>query len=343
MSPTPTKNLSPINRTPRKHLVAMKYLIPLTAIAAIASSVMVSAQTPAYTLPSGYVTQTLVQGFNPIGFTLQQAPTTSGTFTAVGTTSVSDSSKNFTTLLVAGATYTLEITSGNAINQVVEVASGSGSQLNTVDNLVAAGAVIGNDYVLRKAATLEEIFGTTNSVLTKSNAVLTADVVWIPNGTGGYIRYFQNAAGAWRNATVVGLAPNTPVIYLDAVFIERKSATPVDLVTTGQVKTKASKSAIVQGFNFVSTIYPVGATLQNIGLDSTLTKSNAVLTADVVWVPNGLGGYTRYFLNASGVWRNATVVGLAPDPLPITTAIFIQRKTAATSVTLTPPPLYSNL
>jgi hypothetical protein len=321
----------------------MKTLIPLSALVALAASSSLFAQTPAFSKPSGYVTQTLVQGFNPIGFTLQLPPTTSGTLTAVGTSTVSDSTKDFSTLLTAGALYTLEIGSGTAANQIVEVGSGSGANLNTTGNLQLAGAVIGDSYVLRKAATLEEIFGTTTSVLTKNNSVNTADVVWVPDGLGGYIRYFQNAAGAWRNATTPGLAPNTPVVYVDAVFVQRKTSQSVNLTLTGQVKTTPSKSAIVQGFNFVSTIYPAGATLQNSGLAATLAKNNSVTNADVVWVPDGTGGYTRYFLNGSGVWRNATTPGLAVDPTPITTAIFVQRKVGSASINLTPPSSYSNL
>ena len=320
----------------------MKTLIPLTALVALVASNSLYAQL-AYSKPSGYVTQTLVQGFNPIGITLQLPPTTSGTFTAVGTTTVSDSTKNFSTILTAGALYTLEIGSGTAANQIVEVGSGSGVNLNTTGNLQTAGVVIGDSYVLRKAATLEEIFGTTTSVLAKNNSVNSADVVWVPDGLGGYTRYFQNSAGAWRNATSPGLAPNTPIVYVDAVFVQRKSSQSVDLSLTGQVKTTPSKSAIVQGFNFVSTIYPAGATLQNSGLSATLARNNSVNSADVVWVPNGAGGYTRYFLNGSGVWRNASTPGLASDPTPITTAIFVQRKVGSASINLTPPSTYSNL
>jgi hypothetical protein len=321
----------------------MKHLIPLTTLAALSVASPLHAQTPAFSKPSGYVTQTIVQGFNPVGFTLQLPPTASGSFTDVSATTVSDSTKDFSTLLSPGALYILEIGSGTASNQIIEVGSGAGSNLNTTGDLQTAGATIGDSYVLRKAATLEEIFGTTNSVLTKNNSVNNADVVWVPDGLGAYTRYFQNAAGAWRNATTPALAPNTPIVYVDAVFIQRKSSTSVDLTLTGQVKTTASKTAIVQGFNFVSTIYPSGATLQNSGLSDTLARNNSVNSADVVWVPNGSGGYTRYFVNAAGAWRNATTPGLAADPTPITSAIFIQRKVGSSSINLTPPPSYSNL
>ena len=117
----------------------MKTLIPLSALVALAASSSLFAQTPAFSKPSGYVTQTLVQGFNPIGFTLQLPPTTSGTLTAVGTSTVSDSTKDFSTLLTAGALYTLEIGSGTAANQIVEVGSGSGANV-TINVSVASGS-----------------------------------------------------------------------------------------------------------------------------------------------------------------------------------------------------------
>lgn len=324
----------------------MKQLITFSAIAAIAATGSVSAQTPAYSKPSGYVTQTLVEGFNPIGFTLQLPATTTGTLTTVGTTSVSDSTKNFTTLLTSGSLYTLEVTSGAVtVNGLVsEVAQWTGSELTTADNLSAAGVLQGSSYLLRKAATLEEIFGTTNSVLSKSNAIGNADVVWVPNGLGGYVRYHQRADGSWRNAET-GVFPvnSTPLVYLDGVFVQKRTATPVDLVLVGSVKTSPTISSLSSGFNFFATIYPVGSTLQNLGLDDDLAKSNAIGNADVVWVPNGAAGYTRYHMRADGVWRNAET-GVFPAPtVPITSAVFIQRRGAPTALGLTPPSSYSGL
>ena len=82
----------------------MKTLIPLTALVALVASNSLYAQ-PAYSKPSGYVTQTLSQGFNVFGFGLVPATTTTGSFTAVSSNSVADSTKDFGALLVAGATY----------------------------------------------------------------------------------------------------------------------------------------------------------------------------------------------------------------------------------------------
>lgn len=327
----------------------MKTIIPFSIAAALAASGISQAQitpTPAFSKPSGYVTHPLSQGFNPVGFTLQLPATTSGILTGLSATNITDSGKNFSSLLVAGALYTLEITSGSGtVNGLVtEVSQWTGSQLTTTDNLVAAGVPSSSTYTLRKAGTLQEIFGTTESVLTKNNAVGNADVVWVPDGGGGYTRYHQRGDGSWRNANT-GATPvnNTPLVFLDGVFIQRRGVTPVDLVLTGTVKTTPTISSLTSGFNFYATVYPVGSTLQNLGVDDNLTKNNAVGNADVVWIPNGLGGYERYHMRSDGSWRNAGTGAVNLPPISLTSAIFIQRRAGATPLTLTPPASYSNL
>jgi hypothetical protein len=326
----------------------MKTFIPLFALVVLAASSSLFAQTPAFSKPSGYVTQTLSQGFNVFGFGLVPPATTTGSFTSVSSNSVADSTKDFSALLVAGATYTLEITSGSATlnGTVTEITTFSSGTLNTIDNLSAAGAIVGTTYTLRKAPTLSEVFGTTGSVLAKSNSITTADVLHVPSGGGQYTRYHQRTDGNWRNATtntITGVN-STPLIYLDGAFLERKSASPVDLVLTGQVKTTPTISSIANGFNLLGTVYPAGATLQTLGLENDLVGNNNINTADVVHIPTGNGTYARYHLRTDGVtWRNATTNTINPPSVPITSAIFIERKTTARSLSLTPPVSYSGL
>ena len=243
---------------------------------------------------------------------------------------------------------TLEITSGAATlnGTVTEIVTFSGSTLNTVDNLSTAGAIIGTTYTLRKAPTLAEAFGTTNSVLAKSNSINSADVLHVPSGGGQYTRYHQRTDGDWRNATTntINGVNNTPLIYLDGVFLERKSATPIDLVLTGEVKTTPTISSIVNGFNLLGTVYPAGSTLQTLGLENDLVGNNSINNADIVHIPTGNGTYARYHLRTDGAtWRNATTNTINPPSVPITSAIFIERKTTARPLSLTPPVSYSGL
>jgi hypothetical protein len=323
----------------------MKYFIPISAAAAIAVGGFVQAE-PVFSTPSGYTTQQISQGFNLIGITLLPSATASGAFTTISSNSVQDSSKNFTTLLstTPGSLYILEITSGTNDGLIVEVGTWSGNQLNTMDNLSTAGVIVGDTYTLTKAPTLEELFGTTNSVLTKNNNSSLADIVWIPNGTGGYVRYFQNNSGAWRNAAG-GSAANTPFVFLDGIFIEKELAGTVDLVFTGQVQIDSTRVSFIQGFNPIGTIFAAGSTLQNCGLGAVgaLKRDNNSSLADLVYIPTTPGNYNRYFVNNSGAWRNAAG-GAAPADLALTSGIFILRRDAGTvQVLLTRPPSYINL
>jgi hypothetical protein len=325
----------------------MKTLIPLTALAALVATGSLSAQTPAFSKPSGYTSLTLSQGFNAIGISLMPSPTSSGSFTSLSSSSVTDSTKDFNALLVSGATYTLEITSGSAAlnGAVVEVVSWSGNTLNTVDNLPGAGAVVGTTYVLRKAPTLAEVFGTTSSVFAKNNNISNADVLHVPAGDGQYIRFHQRTNGTWRNATTntIGV-DSTPLLYLDGMFLEKKFTTPATLVIAGQVKTTPTVTMISKGFNLLGTVYPAGSTLQTLGLENDLVGNNNINNADVVHIPTGVGTYARYHLRTDGTtWRNATTNTINPPPVPITSAIFIERRTTVTPLTLTPPSSYSNL
>jgi len=320
----------------------MKNLIHLTAIAALAASGLTNAQTAAYSKPSGYMTQTLSQGFNLIGLTLQNSPAASGTSTTVTSTTLSSSSSDFTASLAPGAKYLLEITSGAKPGLVVEVSTWTATTLNLVDDLTSVGVIAGDTFNLRKAPTLEEIFGTTTSVLTKSNNSALADIVYIPQGNGAYSRYFLNNSSVWRNA-LGGAAPSIPVTYLDGIFVEKKNAGDVSLVMTGQVKTTATVIGLSAGFNLIGNPYPAGATLQNSGLADSLGRSNNSALADIVYIPTANGAYDRFFVNNTGVWRNA-LGGAAPADHPLTSAMFIERKGATgLEVTRTAPDTYSNL
>lgn len=323
----------------------MKTFIPFSIAAALAASGISQAQitpTPAFSKPSGYVTQTIAQGFNLIGVSLHGATASGGQATALTPTNFTDSSANFTNSLTAGVTYLLEVTSGAKSGLTVEITSWNQSTLTTIDNLVAAGVVVTDKYVLRKAPTLEEVFGTTGSVLQRSNNSLLADIVWVPKSNGQYDRYFLNNSSLWRNAAG-GAAPNVPFVYLDGIFLQKRNAGNIDLVVTGQVKTSATRVSLISGFNLVGNPYPAGTTLQNSGLDANLARSNNSLLADIVWLPSGVGTYNRYFVNTSGVWRNAAG-GAAPADVALTSAMFIQRRSVSPlEITQTPPSTYSNL
>lgn len=320
----------------------------ITTIAALllGSSSLFAAE--AFTKPSGFVTHTLKAGqFNLIGLTLHESVAVSGTLTGVSTTTLTDTNVDFDATLANTSTYILEITSGALSGTLQEVSQWGTPDVNslTTPNDLTAGVdtvVVGDAYQVRQAATLEDVFGTTDSVLQKGVISTLADIVWIPDGLGGYGRYFLSTTNLWKNASNNALAPNVPLVYVDAIFIQRKGA-DVDLVITGVVKSNSSAVVLTTGFNPVSVVAPVGSTLQNSGLSDSLTAGAIATLADIVWVADGSGGYDRYYYHSTNVWRNATTNANVAVDVVLPSGIFVQRKGAATEVVLTPPAGYSGL
>lgn len=304
-------------------------------------------ETTAYTKPSGFVTHTLKAGqFNLIGLTLHESVSVTGKLSGVAGTALTDENTDFDEALDSGKTYILEMTSGalQGTIQVLTSANWSGDTLTTPDDLTAGSdkVAVNDTYQVRAAKTLEDVFGTDSSVLQKGNFSSFADIVWLPNDQGGYDRYFLNTANQWKNAATNALAPNVPLVYVDALFIERKGA-EVDLVLTGVVKSNSSAIVLSNGFNLVSVISPVGATLQNSGLAGTLKKGNFSSFADLVWLPNDQGGYDRYFVDTSGQWKNAANNAVVTEDVDLPTGYFIERKGEAVEAVITPPEEYTDL
>lgn len=335
-TPKPTPKTNPV----------MKNILPILFGAALLP--LAANADPAYSNVGGYTTQDLAANtFNLVGLNLHQSVVVAGDLEVVSGAVLTDSDvADFTAVLPQNANnnavFVLEITSGAAVGTTQEFTVRSGSTITLPGSI--AGIAVDDTYQIRIAPTLEQIFGTTTSILTKGATSTTADVVWVPDGTGNYTRYFIRLSDStFRNAVGGAAAPTVPVVYLDGLFVQKR-ATPAKLVVTGEVKTVGSTTSVVTGFNPIGTIYPAGVTLQNFGLDDDLTKGATSTTADVVWIPDGLGNYTRYFIRLSdSTWRNAVGGAAAPADLPLTAAVFVQRRGATTTLDMTPPSFYSSL
>lgn len=320
----------------------MKTSISYSLLAAAMACGMAQGAATAYTTPVGYATSTLKPGFNNIGLTLQLPTKVAGDLDVINSNSVQDTTVgvNFTTSLgTTGVLHVLEITSGPALGLVVEVSSWTADTITTVDNLVTAGVVAGNTYRVRKAPTLEEIFttNTTTGPLTAGTAA-TADLVYVPTAVPGqYTLYFLSGAGVFRSVSPALTAPNVPLVYLDGLFVQRKATGTKDLVVSGEIKPEKTSGKLVPGFNYLGTVFPVGSTVQNSGLENFLLPGTAA-TADLIYVPSTVtpGQYTLVFRSGAGTWRTVSPAAVAPV-IDFTGAIFIERKGAATSYSINAP------
>ncbi|MEY4570190.1 MAG: hypothetical protein RLZZ398_1629 [Verrucomicrobiota bacterium] len=328
----------------------------LYSLLAAAACGMALGQT-AYTTPVGYTTQTLVTGYNNVGISVHAPAKAAGDLNVISASSVQDTTVgvNFTASLGAtGTLHVLEITSGPAVGLVTEITNWTTDTITTVDNLVAAGVLggidgAGNTYRIRKAPTLEEIFGAVpaTSVLTANANFASADIVWVPTATPGvYTQYFLStlSGGTFRKVSPAGAALNTPLVYLDGIFVQRKAAGTKDLVVSGEVKIDQTNGSLVTGFNYIGTVYPIGSTIQNIGLEDDLTPNANFNSADIVWVPAATPGvYTQIFRStlSGGTWRTVSPAAAITTPFPLTGAVFIQRKGAPTPYDIVPPSTWS--
>jgi hypothetical protein len=334
--------------------------LSISLIAVAAACGLASAQT-AYTTPVGYTTSEtiLASNFSLLGLTVHQPTIAAGVLEAVTSTSVTDSDINFTTILTSGNTYIIEISddASSANGGIAETISWAGSQLNTPSNLTLLGAAPGVKYKLRKASTISDIFGANNEAGLKAGTSTTADVIWVPTGTGTFDQYFRQPANPpfvpspfWAKIGTAGNFGNAPIVYLDGIIIQRRDTTNLNIVVTGEVKKNPTIYSLSGSgaFNYLGSSFPVGSTLDNSGLSTSLLSGTST-TADIVWMPNGTGGYNQYFYQPanppfvpSPQWVRIGVAGNAGST-PLTSGILIQRRGINTNAKISPPPFYSNL
>ena len=302
----------------------------------------------AYTTPSGYVKSDLVVGFNPIGINLHGQILVSGIIDSESGAEITDAGVDFAAALTdANATYLFEVTDGAQNGSVSVIDSAFAVTANTVTlegTGVAAGAV---SYTIRKAKTLNEVFGVgADATLQGSFDAVDADVVWVPNGAGSYSQYFYSSVNSEFISTGSPFsAPPKPVsfFYPDGALVQVK-ATAKTITIFGEVKTTGTILSASTGFNLVSVPSPVGETLDELSLQTALTTSFDSNEADVVWIPDGLGDYDQYFVHSSGVWRSTgSPFSGNVGTTPVTGAILIQRKGASTAAFGALPTFFSTL
>lgn len=285
----------------------MKTYTPYSLIlAALAASGMAFGAETAYTTPVGYVTQTLKPGqFSYLGLTVNNPVVSSGVLDAVAAApnSVTDNGVNFSTLLTAGATYVLELNDGTIQEITSWTAAGV---LNTPENITSKVTAGTTTYKLRKAATIADVFGATNSAgLTPDSDGSFAtgnDLIYVLNAAGApTIIYYslggEEAPAGWYTSGDLPAA-NFPIVYSDGFYVKRSAGSDVSLVTSGEVKSKPTSSVLIPGYNYLSSVAPAGLTLGNSGLENFLTKSvdgAPFSSVDNVYVPTSTGFTICYY------------------------------------------------
>ena len=341
------KFFSTVERQKPKSKLVMKNITTFALMSAFASV----AATAAVTDPVGYVTHTVTSGvFNLVGPTVHQPKAVASSFDDTsGGTALVDSTTDFDAVLTAGTTYVLQITSGAASGLVQEVTSWSGNTINTPQDLTTLGLLDDDAYQVRKASTLSDLFGAANEAGLQEGDITTADVIWVPTGSGAFAKFYYSpavvfppAAAGWKTSGGADAA-NQPIVYTDSIFIERRGAGPLDIVLTGEVELNDTALYLENGvFNYVSNVFPVGSTLGNSGLENSVLEGD-ITTADVVWLPDGAGGYAKYYYSPEVVFPPAaagwkTSGGADATNTPLTSGFIIERRGTTDTAPISPPP-----
>lgn len=334
----------------------------------------------AYSKPVGYITQA-VRGkatasspdvFNLFGIQLQDSGLKSGSFTSIGTSEITDSNADFSDL--PNEVVLLEIKSGTLAGVIQEVSTFGTNTIAVPESLVSSGLAVGDEYRVRKLPTIEGIFGLASQTTLTAGSVVTADIVWISNGTGGFDRYYVSPANpplapaaVWVKIGGSRGVGSTPVVHTDAVLVQRRSVGNLNLTFTGEVKTDLSKFAVLGAaagptFNYIGSPFPselsgsnpvsnVDTTVGASGVLSVLSPGS-IATADVLWLPKEDGSYRRFYLAPAQppLRPNQTFneIGGASNvdsnSIKLTSAFIIQRKSMGmTTLTFAPPAGFTDL
>jgi hypothetical protein len=269
--------------------------IKFTLLGILATMGVVSAQT-ATTKPVGYHTETAKgNSFTLMGVNVGNSIAAAGEFDADDAT---DNDADFTALLDDGVSYTVQnITSG-------ESASVNGNDATTLDTDLAVSS--GDSYEVRADVTVGSLLGAANEAGLGAGNASSADVIWIPTGDGFSQIFYDDGVGfpprpaGWRAIGAGGAdQAGTSVPFTAGIFIQRRAAADLDIVFVGHVRTEATSFGVGTGFNFLNRVLPVGVALDDTGLEAFLAKGNSG-SGDLVWSPDGNGGYAQYYYTDGG-------------------------------------------
>lgn len=296
----------------------------------------------AVTTPIGFTTELLHPGLNIVGLRLHHAVVVTGRIGKLEgdwlelDIPAKDLSSGQALPLEKGATYILEIGEGKQRGAIQEIQAWEGlRKLRVPENLAAGGVEPGTKVTIRKAATLLSVFGGVRSVLAKDDSPGRGDVVIIPEPGkfSGKICYLDGA-GTWRDVETGGNMGRLPLIYPDAVLVQRRGNAPIGLPQQGEIKEGPSRVMLVEGENYVSVPGAATSTLQELGLEKCLAKGRSTREADEVVVGESYGRMTSYHLDPQGRWilsENGTVV---ENPVKVPSGIGIRRKSGAVQISI---------
>ncbi|MEJ6580761.1 MAG: hypothetical protein QNL68_13315 [Akkermansiaceae bacterium] len=317
--------------------------------------------------PVGYETLTVANGFNYLGLRLHEAPVVSNA--AVGVAgAVVTVPDGIADALQAGTSYLFEVVDGDALGAVVVIDS-----FDAVgDTVTVADAALGNDFAggdsftIRPQASLASVFGADNSAGLDAGFAGTggADQVWVPNGSGGFNKYYFDSFNAttstatWTDADTLAPVADAAAAYLfyaDGLIVVGDGNDGNTFVVSGSVKLTATSYSLANGFNYLSSVSPAGASLGSMFGEANAAGLSAGFAgtggADQVWIPAG-GTFEKYYYDSfnaetsSASWSSADTLAAVDSTtvsLDDASGFIIVNDGAAKMANAAAPSFYSTL
>jgi hypothetical protein len=308
--------------------------------------------TTAYTEPVGYNTLFALAGnATLLGINMHNPHLVAGVASISGNILSFNAPDNLVATL-AGRECIVELREGLYAGKVIRIESVAPNMLTLVESLASQSNV---RFIVRELKKLSGIINPTEVLATASFNPNEADLVLIPTGDGSFKEYYVSTClipdrpeyyNKWINAAS-GEPEDPDLLYLDAFFFLRRAESDCAFVITGSVKLIVTKFTVRDTFNYFSSVYPVGMTLSNSSLASSLQPGTAE-TADLVWIQDELtGGFRRYFVSdgtppLSAGWRLADAPpgqeNIDQGDVPMSPGFIIHRRTPEPYDALMPPP-----
>lgn len=294
-------------------------MLAMVALAAIASSTGLNAQTV------GYVTRTVAAGSiatptaTAFSLTLSRSPEstfvgpTAGALTGVGTNTLTDSTAtwatNFTTT-TAAQPYVVRITSGTGAGRTYRISASTSTQLTVVNNgfTLSSDINVGDTYEILLGETLATMFNVADVLGATSSA--NADNVSLFNGTSWSTFYYNSTAGQWRSGALPTNRSNEYISPESGFIYTRRGGTPMTILSTGLVPYGAFQTEVSNTTaSFLGGIYPTDTTLGALNIQATpgWVSTTAAATSDKVAIFNGTSWTQFYYNSTASQWRSGVL------------------------------------
>jgi hypothetical protein len=311
----------------------MKTKISYSLLAAAMACGLAQGQTTAYTTPVGYTTTPLygnVSGGTAGAATLV-APTLLTPAAFAGATNATPTGTTAT--FASGVptpldgTYMLEITDGASEGWWTTVASSTSTSIVVTDNF-PAGLAASTKVVVRKFNTIASVFGATNSAnLGAADFIEILDPLSQSTTTVVY-------AGGWFDLATEAPADGYIIYPGTAVRTIVNGASPLSLVTSGEVKTTKTQVDLFEGEAWVGQTFASGGTFGAMTLAPQILETDEVL---LYGVDGGAGQGADSFVASGGAMFNLSTEAESDNVLVPDSSGMVVKRPVGTASTITIP------